>query len=332
MKRIILRGAALLSLLSVLLLTTGCGTVKKYTFTDMTVFDTEAIVTGYDVSEAEFQKKAEGVFSLLKEYHRLYDIYNEYEGINNLCTVNLNRGKAPVKVDERIIDLLEFAKEMYRETDGLMNIAMGSVTSLWHDFRESDGALPTEQALEAAGAHTDISCIVIDRERGTVFLSDGEMSLDVGACAKGYATECAARFIEEQGWDNIALSIGGNVRTVGEKAGGEGWTVGIQNPYDGDGEKVKLSRTVTDASCVTSGSYQRYRELDGVRYHHIIDGETLYPENRYLSVTVLCRDSGVADALSTALFNAGEETGKKILSRFDAEGIWIYSDGKVSQG
>ena len=331
MKRIILRGVALLSLLSVLLLTTGCGTVKKYTFTDMTVFDTEAIVTGYDVSEAEFQKKAEGVFSLLKEYHRLYDIYNEYEGINNLCTVNLNRGKAPVKVDERIIDLLEFAKEMYRETDGLMNIAMGSVTSLWHDFRESDGALPTEQALEAAGAHTDIFCIVIDREGGTVFLSDREMSLDVGSCAKGYATECAAKFIEEQGWDNIALSIGGNVRTVGEKADGEGWSVGIQNPYDGDGEKVKLSRTVTDASCVTSGSYQRYRELDGVRYHHIIDGETLYPENRFLSVTVLCRDSGVADALSTALFNADEETGKKILSRFDAEGIWIYPDGKISQ-
>ncbi|MDD6094262.1 MAG: FAD:protein FMN transferase, partial [Clostridia bacterium] len=301
MKKTAKAAFAVLILLSFVLSAVSCGGKRKFSRTDVTVFDTETVITGYDTSEKSFNEKADAVTELLREYHKLYDIYNEYEGQNNLMTVNLCAGKEPVKVDERIIDLIEFSKEMYVLTDGKTNIAMGSVTAIWHEYREAGVALPSAEELLRAEHHTDIENIICDREKDTVYLADPEMSLDVGAVAKGYAAEKAAQMIEEKGWTNIALSVGGNIRTVGAKGDGTPWITGIQNPDLSSKEAVALSVSLENLSCVTSGSYQRYYELDGVRYHHIIDPETLFPENRYLSVSVVCADSGKADALSTAL-------------------------------
>ena len=138
-------------------------------------------------------------------------------------------------------------------------------------------------------------------------------------------------FLREKGISGYLISIGGNVCTVGSKPDGEMWTVGIENPDGGFFEKV----CVSDMSVVTSGSYQRYFELDGVRYHHIIDPDTLMPKNDYVSVTVISEDSALADTLSTALFNMDLGQGKTLLLSLEnayamwvtAEGEKIYSDG-----
>lgn len=302
--------------------TAGCSEPQKERFqkTYLDAFDTAISVVGYSDSEEAFTEMAETyVHNELMRYHRLYDIYTEYAGINNIKTINENAGIEPVAVDGDIIAMLEFARDMYYVTDGKVNIAMGSVLELWHDARNhginypDKAKLPDMAKLEAASAHCNIEDMIIDKEAGTVFLADSDMRLDVGAVAKGYATERIAQDLEAGGYTNIILNIGGNVRTIGTKADGMPWVVGIQNP-DLMSSIAHIETIETDAlSLATSGVYQRFYVVDGKNYHHIIDGDTLMPEDRYLSVSVLTEDSGLADALSTALFNMDYEEGKSFV-------------------
>lgn len=301
-----------------------------YEATFLTLFDTVTTIVGYAETEEAFTDTAQAFHDELLEYHQLYDIYNEYEGINNIKTINDHGWEHPIKVDQRIIDLLLFSKELYTQTEGRVNIAMGSVLRLWHDAREtgiadpSRAALPDQAALEQAAAHTDIDSIQIDVEESTVFLSDPEVKLDVGAIAKGYAVEQVCRNTPS----GLLISVGGNVCPTGPKPeSGQPWVVGIQDPEDP--EQYLHTIYVEDVSVVTSGDYQRYFTVDGVPYHHIIDPDTNYPAGYWRSVTILCRDSGVADALSTALFTLPQEEGQALLDAFQAEAMWVRQDGTI---
>lgn len=304
--------------------------LNRYEATFLTLFDTVTTIVGYAETEEAFTDTAQAFHDELLEYHQLYDIYNEYEGINNIKTINDHGWEHPIKVDQRIIDLLLFSKELYTQTEGRVNIAMGSVLRLWHDAREtgiadpSRAALPDQAALEQAAAHTDIDSIQIDVEESTVFLSDPEVKLDVGAIAKGYAVEQVCRNTPS----GLLISVGGNVCPTGPKPeSGQPWVVGIQDPEDP--EQYLHTIYVEDVSVVTSGDYQRYFTVDGVPYHHIIDPDTNYPAGYWRSVTILCRDSGVADALSTALFTLPQEEGQALLDAFQAEAMWVRQDGTI---
>lgn len=164
----------------------------KYSAHSMDYFDTVTTVTGYADTKEEFDAIADSVFVALKDYDRLYSIYHRYDGLENLCTVNeLQDGQhRTVTVDNRIIDLLVYAKEMYTATNGILNVAMGSVLSLWHDYRTvgkdnpQQASLPPMDKLKDAALHCDIDNIVIDVQNSTVTLSDPLMTLDVGAIAK----------------------------------------------------------------------------------------------------------------------------------------------------
>lgn len=320
-------------LLAVLTSLFSCVSGDEYTLRDYTVFDTETVIIGsLNASKESFDAESEYAVELLSEYHKLYDIYHEYAGINNLKTVNDAAGEHPVEVDEKIIDLLKFGIEMYTLTAGRTNIAMGSVLKIWHEYREDGKAVPTEEELNAAAEHVSIDSIIIDEENGTVFISDKNASIDVGAIAKGFATERVAEALYDRGINTgYALNVGGNVRVIGKKRDGSLWSTGIDDARENTDSSTVCVLKLTDTSAVTSGSYQRFYEVDGIRYHHIIDPETLFPENRYISVSIIFPDSGVADALSTALFNMSEEEGRKILEDISGEAIWVYPDGHVSQ-
>lgn len=308
--------------------------LTRYDAQFLDLFDTVTSIVGYAGDKESFTAFAQEFHDELEQYHQLYDIYNDYEGVNNLKTINDNAGIAPVKVDRRIIDMLLTAREMDRETGERMNVAMGSVLSIWHDYRTagigdpSHALLPPMEELKTASRHTDIDKMVIDKENSTVYLEDEKMSLDVGAIAKGYATEKVCEMLEADGFTNALISVGGNVRAIGAKDDKSPWKVGIQNPDMKAGDKYVHSVNLVDRSLVTSGSYQRYYTVEGKTYHHIIDPDTLMPSDRYLSVTVLCRDSGIADAMSTALFNMDLEEGKELVkSMKETEALWILPDG-----
>jgi thiamine biosynthesis lipoprotein len=307
------------------------------------LFDTATTVTGYAKTREEFDEISKEILSELSEYHKLFTIYNRYEGLENLCTVNETKDGAhrTVTVDSRIIDLLLYAKDVYAKTGGKVNVAMGSVLSIWHDYRTqglnepAEAELPPMELLSEAAAHTNINDVIIDVEKSTVFLADPKMKLDVGAIAKGYAVEMAARSLEEKEITGYVINVGGNVRTVGVKGDGDAWLAGIENPSEDENEPYIAYMNLSGESLVTSGSYQRYYTVDGKNYHHIIDPDTNMPAEIYLSVSVVCKDSGLGDALSTALFCMSYEDGLALLEAADgAEALWIFRDGtrKESSG
>ncbi len=342
MKQQILSGAlALCLLLCVVLSGCSCDKAERYVAYSFDYFDTATTVIGYADSKEAFDKVADRILSELKEYHQLYTIYHRFDGLENLCTVNelVDGAHRTVTVDRRIIDLLLYAKEMYTLTNGRVNIAMGSVLSLWHEHRTvgmdnpAVATLPSLSELQEASAHTDIEKMIIDEEKSTVTLLDEKMTLDVGAIAKGYATERVARMLEAEGIEGYVLNVGGNVRTIGTKPDGEWWTVGLEDPTNTEEQIAHLS--LSGQSLVTSGSYQRYYVVNGERYHHIIHPDTLMPATGYLSVSVICEDSGLADALSTALFCMPLNEGLALIESIpNAEALWVEESGEqtVSSG
>ena len=324
----------LVSLALACLLLFGCAAPgqtanKRFTATFLDVFDTVTTIVGYAENEAAFTQKVQAVHDDLLHYHRLFDIYNTYDGVVNLKNVNDAAGGEAVRVDEAIIDLLKSCKEYYALTGGKVNAAMGSVLQLWHEARSdayddpANTYLPDRQKLEEASGHTDFDDVILDEANLTVRIADPKLRLDVGAVAKGWAAQKAA----EKAPAGLLISVGGNVCATGPKAEDTPWVVGIQNPDGGD----YVHTVYVSLGCVvTSGDYQRTYPVDGKMYHHIIDPVTLFPGEYFRSVTIICADSGLADALSTALFLMSLEEGMALAAKCGAEAMWIAPDGKIS--
>ena len=301
---------------------------KQYTATFLELFDTVTTIIGRDDSEEVFKAKAQAIRDDLQHYHRLFDIYNDYEGISNIKTINDNAGVSPVTVDRAIIDLLLDCQDYYALTDGKVNVAMGSVLQLWHEARNDsirdplNAWLPDMAQLQTAAQHCSFENIVIDEVNSTVFITDPSTRLDVGAVAKGWATQQAAKNAPS----GFLISVGGNVCATGPKtADGTPWVIGIQNPSNPDTNLHTLY--VSGGSVVTSGDYQRYYVVDGQKYHHIIDPQTQMPAAYWQSVSVICQDSGLADVLSTGLFLMDLEQGKRLAQQCGAEVLWVDCNG-----
>ena len=304
--------AGLLAAVLCLSVLAGCAAkpqkeLTRYSTIFYDVFDTVTQVIAYCESEEEFTKQMEALHADLISYNQLYDIYNDYDGVVNVKTINDNAGKAPVQVDDRILSMLELAQKMYDTTNGKLNVAMGSVLNIWHNYREAaeshqneaDNTLPTQEELEAAAQHCDINNVVIDEQAKTVYLADPEMSLDVGSVGKGYAVEMVCQAAQARGLTSALVSVGGNLRAIGKKPDGSQWTGGVENPWNASevyttdslfGAAINMS----DMALVTSGDYQRYFVVDGKRYHHLIDPDTLWPA-AYFIPTVLTSYGGSLD-------------------------------------
>ena len=319
-----------------MLLLTGCTYLRQepdhltqYNASFLTLFDTVTTIVGRYPSEKEFSEVTQAIHDELLEYHQLFDIYNDYDGLNNLKTVNDNAGTGPVEVDSRIIDLLLDCKAYYELSGGKVNVAMGSVLNLWHVARNdsiddpANGYTPDPDDLKEAAEHGSFDTILIDEAAGTVFITDPHQRLDVGAVAKGWSIQRVA----EHAPSGLLISVGGNVFATGPKdASGTPWVVGVTNP---DGGNYLHTLNIPYGAVVTSGDYQRFYQVDGVTYHHIIDPVTLFPSNYWRSVTIVCDDSGLADALSTALFLLPQAEGQAILDACGAEALWMDLEGNL---
>ncbi len=300
-------------------------------------FDTATTIIGYTDSQQEFDEIRGKIERQLQEYHKLYTIYNSYEGVNNLCALNKvkNGSHEKLVVDKKIIDLLNYSKEMYEVTDGNVNIAMGSVLSIWHKHRNyglnnpDKAELPPIDELKEAQKHMGIDAIVIDEKESTVFISDPQATIDVGAIAKGYAVERIIESLVADGITGVLLNVGGNVRSI-PREDGEKWRVGIENPDKTSAQAYIKEIAIDNKSVVTSGSYQRFYTVNGKNYHHIIDKETLMPCEKFSSVTIVCEKSDLADAYSTALFIMDYEEGRALAEKTDGvEAMWVFPDGTI---
>lgn len=320
----------LLALLCLAVLLAGCSPRKEvYQEVYLDAFDTVTTLRGYETSEERFQQRSKQVHQALLEYHRLFDIYHDCPA--GLKQVNDNAGLTPVKVDERVMELLLDCRTDYEQTFGKVNVAMGSVLLLWHEAREqglaapASARLPDLAQLQEAAQHISFDTVLLDEENGTVFLSDPQQRLDVGAIAKGWVAQRISELLPE----GYMLNLGGNVCALGGKPDGNPWRVGIQSPM-APSENLCVVNLVNRCA-VTSGDYQRCYSVDGKSYHHIIDPQTLMPSEYWRSVSVLCGDSGLADCLSTALFLLPLEEGAALAESCNAEAMWVDAAGNVHQ-
>ena len=325
--------------LAICLLGGGCAAKKeknlqKFSAAFYDAFDTVITVIGYAPSQETFDRVFDQARAMFLRYHRAYDGYKAYEGVNNLYYVNKNAANGPVAAEPELIELILYMKRLQPQLLGRVNIAMGAVLSYWHDYRSTEEEVPPLDRLQKRAQHCNFDDVIVDEAAGTVYFADPQLSLDLGAVAKGYATEIVASWLLTSDMPSYIISAGGNVR-CGEKPrdGRARWGVGIQDPDEGLFSTANDTKDVvylTDMSVVTSGDYQRYYVVDGVRYHHIIDPDTLFPSAYMRQVTVVTRDSGYADALSTALFLLPYEQGRAFVEGLEGvEAYWVLSNGDV---
>lgn len=317
--------------------TADASAYSKYSIAYFDTFDTVITFSGYARTQEEFDAAAALLHERYLELHRLFDNYTPYEGVNNVYVLNQRAASEPVAVDPQLFDLLTLCKEQQPALHGQVNIALGSVLEIWHTYREAglndpeNAQLPPMDALLEANSHTNFDDVVLDAQSMTVAYADPALKLDLGAVAKGYATELVAQELIASGFTSFVISAGGNIRTGSAPMDGRtAWGVGIQNPDLSSADELSEVLYLSNLSVVTSGNYQRYYVVDGKIYHHLIDPDTLMPSDYFPSVTIITEDSGLADLISTALFLMPYEEGRAFVDSLeDVEALWIFEDGSM---
>lgn len=222
----------------------------------------------------------------------------------NSTLVKLNKNnKKDVEISKDLQAVLSAGSEFSRKHPEYFSIYLDRLIKLWNISGNPD-SIPSTEDIKTAKTARDFN---------------------LGAIAKGYITDRLREKLQDAGIDSALINLGGNTYAMGKKPTGENWKIGIQSPKD---ESTIIGYiTAENLAVVTSGDYQRYVEIDGKRYHHILDPKTGYPADSGVhSVTVICESAELADVLSTAAFVAGVEDGHKLLSSYGAMGVFITDD------
>lgn len=300
----------------------GFGVQKIRATTDVFLMDTLMTLTVYsDDEDAAKRALEEAVASLT----HLDQTLSTAKSDSNIARINAD-GHGTLTRDGMV--LMNTSLQYYRDTNGLFNIAIYPVVRAW-GFTGDQFQVPEQSELQTLRSNIDANRIQFDANTGKIALEKG-MAIDFGAIAKGYAGEQLIDIFKKHGITSALLSLGGNVQVLGQKPDGSPFRVAIQNPLNPD-NNIGIVSTINQA-VITSGSYQRFFEANGTRYHHIIDPRTGYPAEQGLaSVSIIASDGTQADALSTSLFIMGLEAGSVYWRAHadDFEAIFIENDGTV---
>jgi len=311
----------ILALGLVMILMTGCQRAKPLEKKSVVgfYFDTVITLSAY-VDDDTVLKEA------LDECARYEKLFSRT--IQGSDIWNINNLSGPVEVAPETVEMLSDALEISKASGGAFDVTVEPETKLW-DFSGDSKKLPDADALKEAATHVDYQKLQIN---GTTVTLPDDMGLDLGGIAKGYIADKLVVFLRDRGVTSALINLGGNVLTLGRRATDDApWVVGIQDPKAETGTN-KLTIKAENLSVVTSGNYERFFILDGVRYHHLLNPKKGWPVNEGLdSVTILSKSSATGDALSTACYVLGQEKGLELIKQFSGiDAIFIASDGTVT--
>lgn len=269
--------------------------------------------------------------AILEEAFKLCDAYEKMlsRTVENSDIWNINHAAGqPVTVHPETAQLLQKALEYSRLTDGLIDPTVTPLSELWNFTGDPRGPVPEKEQIEELLAHVNYKALQITGN--TVCLTDPEAEVDLGFIAKGYIADRLKDFILEKGAHSALINLGGNILAVGSKPDGSAFCTGIQKPFGKAGETLEIY-DLRNRSLVSSGSYERCFEENGILYHHILDPSTGYPADTGLTgVTILSSSSANGDALSTACFLLGLEKGMKLIESLpETEALFVTTDGSV---
>lgn len=274
-------------------------------------------------TEEEINDIFDEIDYLYSEYHMLTDKYNSYDDVINIYYLNeVLKDNEEIEIDSKLSKLINLGLEYYDLTEGYVNIASSYLIDIWKGYIEKEDGVPSLNELN--GININISDISL---KGNTYSKNNNIKIDLGSFAKGYITELVGNYLESIGIDKYLIDAGGNIK-VGNSYKKDNYLIGIQNPIDTS--KVFIKLNVNNLSVVTSGDYQRYYEYDGIRYNHIIDPFTKYPSSKFKSVTVVSKDSFLADIYSTYLFLIDLDKGLEIVNNNDKiEAIWYIDENNI---
>ena len=315
---------------------TGTGSVREVRVQDF-YMDTIISIQAFGVDEAAVR---DAVDEAMEEFSRIQLLTDRYPEAgtesyrkSEICRINENAGIQAVPVSEDVLEMIRLSLEYGKKSGGAFNIAIGGLMDLWGFGQNGVMHVPSEDEIRDRLQSSVLEDVVLDEAAGTVFLTSPGMVLDLGAVAKGYAAEKAAVKLKEAGIKEALINAGGNIVVIGRKDGTDKWRIGIEDPRN-SGEYIGVL-LLEDEAAVTSGDYQRNFMEEGVLYHHILDPASGLPARKTVSVTVVSKDSGLADILSTTLFVLGPEKGLEFLKQVEgAEAVFVGTDGviRVSPG
>ena len=261
----------------------------------------------------------------LKECDRYEQLLSKTIEGSDVWRIN-HAGGEPVEVDPVTAEVIREALAISSVSEGAFDVTIAPASALW-DFKAETPALPDADELAEAASRTDWRKVQL--EGNTVTLPAG-MMIDLGGIAKGYIGDAVRVYLENRGITSAILSFGGNIVTIGTKPDGKAWKIGVQDIDRPTGEYMLVVES-SGGCAVTSGIYERGFEIDGVRYHHLLEPATGWPvQNTLASVTILTDSSARADGLSTAAFVLGEEKGMALIEALkDTEAIFIRRDRTI---
>lgn len=308
-------------LFAALLLLAGCRETPSVTGSGV-FFDT---IIRIEIQDSKDQELINRSMDLCRKYENMFS--TTVEG-SDIYRINHAGGQA-VSVSEETVFLLEKAIQYSRLSGGRFDVTIAPASALWQFEDNTEGTIPSESAIAEAVSHIGWENIEID---GTeITMKDPAAQIDLGGIAKGYIADCLKEYLKSNGVEHALINLGGNLLAIGGRADGKAFRIGIQKPFDEQGQPV-TSVEITDQSVVSSGIYQRYFKSGGRLYHHILDPETGWPyTNGLLGVTIISDSSADGDALSTSCFALGLNDGMSLIRSLDdgTKAIFITDDYKL---
>lgn len=312
--------------LATVALLTGCSSGEPISGEDYllgTILRVTIQDTGYS------QQLLDRVFARVGEIEALMSTTEADYPSTELLELNRASGTAAIPISDDTREVLESALYYSTITDGAFDVTIWPLVRLWDITGEQPFRVPPADAIGEASALVDYSILEL-REDGSAYLPVAGMGADVGGIAKGYAADVSAAMLREAGVEHALLDFGGNIMVIGAKIDGTPWRIGVQRPDATRNSYIGIV-TVADKSVVTSGPYERFQVVDGVRYHHILDPATGYPaESDLEQVTIVSDVSMDADALSTASFVLGLDLALELIEALaGVEAILVTTDREV---
>ena len=267
---------------------------------------------------------ASRVFRLIKQYE---DLLTVNRAPSQVMDINQAAGKHAVSVSRPVFELIRVAKAASMLNNSAFNLAIGPLVKRWKIGFKGDSVPPADE-IAALLALTNPADVLLDDNASSVFLTQPGMEIDLGAIAKGYIADRVRDYLRKEGETLGLINLGGNIQTLG--APEDGWSLGIKTPFGGADELVG-TLVVENKSVVTSGTYERFFEHDGKRYHHILNPRTGYPlDNELDSVTIVSTNSIDGDIWTTLIYGMGVEKGCAALrARPDIEAIFVTKSSEV---
>lgn len=279
---------------------------------------------------ASSKEKANNSINLaVSEITRIEKLISSWDPNSQTSLINRNAGVQPVQVDVELIELIERSVAISELTDGAFDISFASIDKVWK-FDGSMKEMPSKEIIHSSVALIDFENIIIDKKNSSVFLPQKGMKIGFGGIGKGYAADKAKALLQENGIEAGIINASGDMNTWGTQPNGQKWKVAITNPLNK--EKSFGLLPIEKGAVVTSGNYEKFVVFNGIRYTHIIDPRTGYPSSGILSVTVFAPKAELADALATAIFVMGIETGLNRVNQLPGiECIIIDEQGGIHQ-